>query len=306
MKNLIDILSQYNSIAIAGMAKNAGKTTTLNYMISGFAVQGAVLGLTSIGLDGEETDQVTSTPKPRIFAPAGTVVATAEKLLVKRERGINDIAKQILAVIDIATPLGRVVVARALTDGNVMLAGPSMVSQIAPIMQILQDHGATKIIIDGAAGRKSLAVPHVAQAIVLATGAGLSKSMDTVIAETRHIAEIFNLPTPQMTSQTVVGAALCRPSPEYTHIPGAVTDTKIDGLYDKQILAEDATKILITPKTLARIRLSGGSISVQNRINLAAITINPTSPYGTNFDAALFLEKMSEMINVPIFNVERG
>jgi len=294
MKTLIEILQPYNTIAIAGMAKNAGKTTTLNHMIDGFAALGAVLGLTSIGLDGEETDQVTSTPKPRIYVPAGTIIATAEQLLARRGQGINDIARQILAVTDCATPLGRVVIARALSPGHVMLAGPSMVSQIPPIVRILQDAGATKTIIDGAVGRKSLAVPEVAQAVVLATGAGLSRSMETVIAQTAHISAIFNLP-----KTLLVGASCARP----LHIPGAITDAKIDGFYDHHIIADDPTKILITPKALAKLKLSGGQISVKNPINLAAITINPTSPYGTNFDPDDFLAKMQQATNTPTFNI---
>ena len=296
MRTLVDILTPYDSIAIAGMAKNAGKTTALNYMINGFSPQGRTLGLTSIGLDGEETDQVTATPKPRIHVPQGTIIATAEQLLTKRERGINDITREILAVTDITTPLGRIVVARALSAGAVMLAGPSMVSQIVPIMGILQDWGASKIIIDGAVGRKSLAVPEIAQAVVLATGASLARDINAVIAETKHTADIFELP--------LAGAALCNPFPEeYVHIQGAITDTKLDALNKKHIIADDATKILITPKALAKLRLSGGTLSVKKRINLAAITINPISPYGINFDAADFLEKMKQVINIPIFNI---
>jgi len=300
MKTLIEILQQYNSIAIAGMAKNAGKTTTLNYMISGFAANGATLGLTSIGLDGEETDHVTATPKPRIFVPAGTIIATAEKLLAMRDKGsgINNIARQILAVMDdYTTPLGRIVVVRALTAGYVMLAGPSMVAQIAPVMRVLQDAGATKIIIDGAAGRKSLAVPEIAEAVVLAAGASLARSIDNVIAETRHTVEIFNLP--------LVGAACGRPLPngEYIHLQGAITDAKLDGLFNQHIIADNATKILITPKALTKLRLSSGTISVKSRINLAAVTINPISPYGINFDADQFLEKMRAALPVPVFDI---
>ena len=292
MKTLIDILAPYDSIAIAGLAKNAGKTTTLNHLISGFAARGAVLGLTSIGLDGEETDLVTATPKPRIFVPAGTVIATAEQLLTQKKVGVNNIAREILAVTDIATPLGRVVVARALSAGTVMLAGPSMVSQIAPLMGIKREWGAGKIIIDGAAGRKSLAVPEVARAVVLAAGASLGKSMDGVIAETRHAVDIFSLP-------------VADESKPYIYIEGALTDAKLEelGFRDKYIVVQDAAKILITPKALAKLRLGGGTLAVKRRVNLAAVTVNPISPYGAGFDAADFLEKMRAALAVPVYDV---
>jgi len=290
MKTLIDILTPHNSIAIAGMSKNSGKTTTLNHLINGFNAQGICLGLTSIGLDGEQTDLVTNTPKPRIFAPCGSIIATAEKLLTTRNRDICGIAKEILSVTDIHTPLGRIAVARTLSGGAVMLAGPSATAQIPPLIYDMSAFGAQKIIVDGAVGRKSLAMPNIAQAVVLCVGAALSKSMDSVIMQTRHITDIFNLPEADLQS-------------EHVYIPGAVTDAKLIDLYDKYVVADDASKILITPPALEKMRIRGGALAVKRHINLAAVTINPISPYGTDFNAAQFLEKIQAAINVPAYNI---
>lgn len=279
----------YGSVAIAGMAKNAGKTTTLNYLIQGFGAQNAVrLGLTSIGLDGEEIDAVTGTPKPRIFVPRGSIIATAEKLLV--QRGLCDITKEILDVTDIGTPLGRIVVMRALSAGFAQIAGPSITAQAASLVKDLRGFGADKVIVDGAVGRKSLAMPGIADAVVLATGASLSKSMDGVIAQTRHIVDIFCLPEADM-------------SLTHIYIEGAVTDAKVADNYDCYIVADDAAKILITPATAQKVRIRGGSLAVKRRINLAAVTINPVSPYGHGFDSAEFLEKMREALPVPVFDI---
>ena len=53
MHNIINDIAKYKSISIIGNYKNVGKTTTLNYIIDG-ARDNIVLGLTSIGVDGEE------------------------------------------------------------------------------------------------------------------------------------------------------------------------------------------------------------------------------------------------------------
>ena len=46
------------SLSIIGMAKNVGKTVTLNYLIEQSTKRNMVLGLTSAGRDGEKIDAV--------------------------------------------------------------------------------------------------------------------------------------------------------------------------------------------------------------------------------------------------------
>lgn len=55
------------TISIVGMAKNAGKTTALNYLIEEAIDEGVLLGITSTGRDGEMQDLVTGTEKPRVY-----------------------------------------------------------------------------------------------------------------------------------------------------------------------------------------------------------------------------------------------
>ncbi len=58
---LYDLSSKYKTISIVGMAKNAGKTTALNYLIEEAMDEGVLLGVTSTGRDGETQDLVTGT-----------------------------------------------------------------------------------------------------------------------------------------------------------------------------------------------------------------------------------------------------
>lgn len=189
--NLIQQLQSVHSMSIVGMCKNAGKTTMLNWLLA-HSGRGRVLGLTSIGRDGESTDVVTGTEKPSIFVPAGTLIATAKDML-----WLGDVTKEILVSTGIPTPLGEVIIMRARSDGYVQLAGPSITTQLKSVSQTFFDLGAEQSIIDGALGRKSLGARQVAEGIVLCTGASYHMRMEKVIADTVSIYRIMNLPKAQ-------------------------------------------------------------------------------------------------------------
>ena len=99
-EQLLRQLHSVKTMSIVGMCKNAGKTTMLNWLLEQGRLQG-VLGLTSIGRDGESTDVVTGTEKPGIFVREGTLIATAQDML-----RLGDITKEILMTTGIPTPLG--------------------------------------------------------------------------------------------------------------------------------------------------------------------------------------------------------
>ena len=110
---LVQQIQQVKSMSIVGMCKNAGKTTMLNWLLA-HTGRRQVLGLTSIGRDGESTDVVTGTEKPSIFVPAGTLIATAKDML-----RLGDVTQEILVTTGIPTPLGEVIIMRARSDGYV-------------------------------------------------------------------------------------------------------------------------------------------------------------------------------------------
>ena len=149
-EQLLRQLHSVKTMSIVGMCKNAGKTTMLNWLLEQGKLQG-VLGLTSIGRDGESTDIVTGTEKPGIFVREGTLIATAKDML-----RLGDITKEILMTTGIPTPLGEVVIVRARSAGHVQLAGPSITTQLKTVSKdiILQDGG--KAIVGYDKGRVEL------------------------------------------------------------------------------------------------------------------------------------------------------
>ena len=172
-EQLLRQLHSVKTMSIVGMCKNAGKTTMLNWLLEQGKLQG-VLGLTSIGRDGESTDIVTGTEKPGIFVREGTLIATAKDML-----RLGDITKEILMTTGIPTPLGEVVIVRARSAGHVQLAGPSITTQLKTVSKEFFDLGADIAIIDGALGRKSLGARAVAEGVILCTGAVL-RDMNTL------------------------------------------------------------------------------------------------------------------------------
>ena len=307
MKSLTELLAPYKTISIIGMAKNVGKTTTLNHLISNFHRENIKLALTSIGRDGERVDVVTKTAKPDIYVFRDTLIVTAENLL-----SLCDITKEIQMVSDINTPMGRIVVVRALSDGYVQLGGPSITTQITGILKYLP---ADKIIIDGAVSRKTPANPDVTEATILCTGAALSQSLRTVVDETRHAVQMLTLPKledarilPEIHDVTEETIAIDK---GYIYFPGAVSDAAVLSLItsnaklkDVCLIAEDPSKIFIKPATYEKLMIKQAKLLVKTPIRLVGLTVNPVSPYGVGFDANELLEKMREAVSVPVFNVK--
>jgi len=307
---LTERLASYASVSIIGMAKNVGKTTTLNYLVESFNQSKIRLALTSIGRDGESIDVVTGTQKPKIFIQKGTMIATAEALL-----GLCDITKEILLVTEINSSLGRIIIVRALSDGFVQLGGPSITSQMSELLELFEKLGADKVIVDGALNRKTLASPSVTEATILCTGASLDRNLYTVIRETQHLASLLTLP--KLEDKEIL-AELEHAKDEkvtkqenYIYIRGAVSDAFVNNLVMSGVhltavylIAEDASKIFIKPDTYRKLLLKKAIPVVINPIHLVGLTVNPTSPYNVNFGSAQFLEKLRGTVSIPVYNVK--
>lgn len=306
---LTELLNSVNTMSIVGMCKNAGKTTMLNWMLQQGHLQGT-LALTSIGRDGESTDVVTGTEKPGIFVREGTLIATARDMLK-----LGDVTKEILATTGIPTPLGEVVILRARSAGFVQLAGPSITSQLRELSRQFFELGADRSIIDGALGRKSLGARTVAEGVVLCTGASYHMSMEKVVADTANIYRIMNLPKantlpPEAEAGLEAGLEACLKEHGEALVPGALTDPMVLPLLRSGVLrggrlvVKDPSRVLLTPDTLDKLRTRQVHLETAEAARTLCVTINPVSAYGWHFDKELFMEKMSQAVDVPVINVK--
>ncbi|WP_427337828.1 hypothetical protein [Caloranaerobacter sp. DY30410] len=341
--NLIDIIyKKYKTVSIVGMAKNAGKTVTLNKLIEDAYDRDIILGITSIGRDGESKDIVTNTEKPMIYVPEGSFVATLAENLDK-----GDAKLEIIRVTEYKTPMGEVVVSRVRCGGYLQIAGPQTNRGIKEISDFMLSLGAEIVLIDGAIDRVSSASPSVSEGTILATGAVISRDMNRVIEDTVHTVRLFNLESitdinekavikeiienerigivdrflniqyldikTAINSGKVIGSEI-KEDTKYVVFPGAlVGKTLIDIISTTRLfrqvefIVRDGTKIFIASKEWLKFMKMGVKVKVLEPINTLAVTINPYSPQGYYFDSYEFLKKMRMFIkDIPVFDVMLG
>lgn len=179
-------------IGILGTAKNTGKTTTLNFLLEWLNRKGINVGLTSIGYDGEDIDNITGLPKPRIFIQKENIIATAEQCLLS----IED--KKVIEIMEKTTvynALGEIILGKGLRKGLVVLAGPNKGRDLQIIIHQLKQQKVEIILVDGALNRM---LPLIwCDALILATGASRNTDIDLLVDETESITRTFNLPLRQ-------------------------------------------------------------------------------------------------------------
>jgi len=336
MTYFLSRIDKYQIISIIGLAKNVSKTTTLNYIIKN--LKDYKLGLTSIGRDGEKYDVITRLPKPRIFIKKGTIVATARQSFEESE-----VKMEILKTTEFNTPLGEILILKALSEGIIELAGPSINKYLQEICLELKNLGCDLILIDGAFDRRSYATPIISNATILSTGASVSENMQNVINLTVHTLELLNLESEIDQEIVEIANSILKKSKigiiddnnsiklldvltpldaakditenldknsKYVVIKGALTDKLLEDLMKSTekykgitFLVEDATKLFLSKKVKQKFQRKGGFLKVLNSINIIAVTINPTSPYGYQFDKNKFLNILKENLDVPVYDL---
>lgn len=177
-----------NTVAVVGMTKNTGKTVALNHLLQQARAAHRAVGLTSIGRDGEEHDQVFSFPKPPVRVTAGSLIATARGSLVRAK-----VRTKAIGGTGIDSPMGEILIIKAMDDGEMEVAGASRSHDQHAVMARLRQCGADLILLDGALGRSHHASPAIADAVVLATGAAIGGGMDDVLRKTRDRLAILGV-----------------------------------------------------------------------------------------------------------------
>jgi hypothetical protein len=313
------------------MEKNTGKTETLNFVLRSLK-DSIRVSLTSIGIDGEQKDQIFHTSKPEISVYPDTTFVTAEKLYPLRHLTS--------AIIDLSqrhTALGRLITAKAITKGQVVLAGPSNTMWLKEIITTLL-HTNDICLIDGALSRRSIGSPSITDAMILATGAAVSMNLDTLVRKTDFICRMTQLKTVENNLATKLAviekgiyavqgneiSSLPIPSmlmiEKYKNvlfscgkrlfISGILTENllkfilTLKDVSEVELIVTDFTKIFSTALTTDLFIKRGGKLRVVMPTNLIAVTINPFAPSGFAFDSARLHNALAERINVPIYNVK--
>lgn len=332
---LIDTILQCRTLSITGMAKNTGKTIALNYLLNQLKALHKVIAVTSIGIDGEKTDQVTQTEKPEIELYEGTLFVTSEYHYRQRQ-----LLSEIIDLSDESTSLGRLVTARVLQAGKVILSGPATTGGVRRVLDRMGEYGVDLTIVDGALSRKSHAAPTVTDGLILSTGAAIAPDLNTIVKKTSELHDLMQLPAYETEKadellQVENGIfALEDGNPVSLNIPSSLLSDKyktelfahgnqlfISGILTDMMLnflkmqpeakgcavvVKDFTKIFVTPITLRLFQSKGGKLYVLKRPNLIAVTVNPVAPSGFSVSSKVLIEVMERVFEVPVYDVMAG
>lgn len=333
---LYDLSTKYKTLSIVGMAKNAGKTTALNYLIEEADDEGIRLGITSTGRDGETQDLVTGTEKPKVFLYEDTIVSVPTQLYDLAEAGLEILKKS-----DYRTSIGDILLCRVADNGYVQIAGPVAAAHTKKMCHEMFQMGCELILIDGAIDRKSIASPETSDAIILSTGAVLSRNMKKVIEDTAYIVELYGIPeleeckarqliTENMDNDKIMiikkdqieildlvtGLGSSRfideaidDDTDYVYIPGAFTNSVIADINPSKLkrvnfVIKDPTKVFINQMDWGKLRKRKFKVNVMKNIKVAAVTVNPIAPSGYSFDHKVLRDAMQKALpDIPVIDV---
>ena len=329
----INEILKHRSLSIVGLEKNTGKTVCLNYILHRLNEMHTSVGVTSIGVDGEQVDSVFATAKPEITLYEGTRFITSEQHYMKR---------QVVSVLEHAdsrrTSLGPLVTARVLIPGNVLLSGAATTGALREQMRMLDTMGCSISIVDGALSRLSLASPTVTEAMILATGAAVSANVKQLIAKTKFLYNLICLdevePSLCDSLNNIESGLWAIDNDNQAHdlgiasvflidrsegdilrfgkrlfVAGAVSDRLLKALSTKgggiTLIARDFTKLFLTPETYNAYVRAGNHLMVLQRSKLIAITLNPTSPQGFLLDSRSTCAALSDALQTPVYDVKK-
>jgi len=338
---LLDLTPSDRILGFFGLAKNTGKTETLNAFLKEFAESNSIIGVTSIGRDGEEFDTINERiSKPRIFLNAGSLVATTDQLLKK-----SSLAHDVLSVTNFRTPMGKVNIARLHEPGYVEVAGPSSAANIRDVCDRMFDFNVDRVLVDGAINRKAASAPDFTDGIIVSTGAVLDQDIDRVITETKNTVSLLRLPAveddeikrlyQQSSSSLLVGKDYRTMSFDYRRSI-LTEDDSLDTLFEYTpmlrfvlikgplydgillkllalriprpltVVVHDSTKVFLTDRSYDWYRKQNIAIEVLRPISLRAVTVNPIAPQSHRFDGKQLLALMREAIpDVNVFDVKQ-
>lgn len=337
IEQLIEKTAALGSLAITGMAKNAGKTECFNFILNCLRQKGVRPSVTSIGIDGENKDIVKNTAKPEITLYPGERFVTTESFYRSRK-----MVSEILEINQGSTSLGRLVTGKVINPGKIILSGPPDVSSLKELIKKLEKDATGPVIIDGALSRQSLGAPAITEAMILATGAVISPSLKEVVKKTAFVCKMIDLPVVDIETFEILdslqnGVWLHKGPSELLDlelpsalsieklrqklletaevenpvlfIGGAVTDSVLDALADifrktrLRLIVRDFTCLFLTEIKYKNFVARGHEINVLKKPNLLTVTVNPISPDGYRLNSDEMREKITEATGYPAIDV---
>lgn len=334
--SFISEIRKFKSLSIVGLEKNTGKTVCLNHILDRLPSQDFKVAVTSIGIDGESKDQVTGTSKPEIVLKEGTYFSTSEVFYGRR-----NLLSELVEITGERSSLGRIVTAKVLRRGKVLLSGPSSAASLRRWKEGVRRYGVDLTIIDGALSRLSSGSPAISESLVITTGAAYSIDMERLVRRTEYVVELVGIDRTEESVRDMfmdiekgvwgidTGGNLVdfhlesslsvdkvkddiTKNSDVVFVSGALTDRFLNMMADsgriKDILlvVRDFTKIFVTAEAYRNFLRRGGRIEVLQKSRLIAVCVNPVSPNGVVLDSDVLCGRLEKALKVPVYDIVKN
>ncbi len=220
---------------IIGSKKNAGKTTFLNYSAACLRKTEKIAYLT-IGVDGEKTDQIFGSPKPKIFARKGDILLSTDSAMRQSDASFN-----ILNTYASSTVLGKLMLLEVLRDGYIEIIGPQGNLQLSSILNDIKSHKRETILVDGAINRITQISSHENSHFIYVAKLE-PQNLNSVIDSIKLIYRLWKTPL------YVLKPGNKETNKTLLYLSGAITKKKIDFIENdiKTLVFEDFTKVFLS------------------------------------------------------------
>lgn len=314
-------------IGVVGTAKNTGKTTTLLTLYNFLIQRQKKVLITGIGYDGEEIDNITFLPKPRIKVKAGTLVATSDTLINHYK-----ISHKFIVPTSLRNSLGEIVFVEVADDSMVTIAGPTTRSGLMKIFESKVSHQSDYILVDGSINR--LSPLELVDYLIFTTGFARTENLDQLALETKFIYDCFNIVKLDLPSNSEILTIknLLNSDSLKIIVPKLSNNNtlRIKGIISGKVLIEllemcenNIRIILDSPLTFiysfsyenfdyltSIIEKKNLIIGFNNKPELLCLTVNPSFPkfdgtvYKLESKSSEFMKsKIKEVVNLPVYDV---
>jgi hypothetical protein len=316
--------------AIAGISKNSGKTSFLNYLTS--RLEGRQVGVLTTGRDGEDRDVVFGNTKPTVRLKAGTLFTATSEALTKLGSAVTVRQKLPYSVAH-----HRLWLLTANRDLETEITGPSTVQAQIQTAELMLSLGVELVLIDGSLDRKSIALHPRVQGVFLVAG-GSFGSLEKIEAELDRLLSLAGLRTypkaGELTAKDVINLhfkgkwqptaqqslldlksglldSISSVKPDGIYLPGALTESVLNELKPllkgiKDIVCRHPLQLHLSLSSLEALAREH-NLTCLRPFRLHAIVLNSWSVKGNHLDCQRFRDRIrSRCLNLPVLDICEG
>jgi hypothetical protein len=298
------IVKQNSVISVVGLAKNAGKTTLINYFLQQIDRPNMRVLVCTIGRDGEKRDIVASVEKPGIHVFPG------DRVLSSTAVNLPYHAFEIEESFSIGASQSGIIMAKALMEVDVELVGPRSMDTLDQVIRsIKKSEFVDLVLVDGALNRIAHSRAGLADGVFLVANPSDASQVAEVV---QHIGIVVrSLSTEPVSKSTLrfieknrgtrvrsmvfsrdfkqcsISSKSWLEEFHQTHpsidkpivfSEGVLTDRIAHSFWKMMrpmvLVVQDGSRILLSPRSYNRLERAGILIRVIHPINLLGLAVN--------------------------------